>query len=374
MRLRLKILLPVLSSLPFTLGGCSGDDTAPASDGGVEAGADAAVEAARGDSSTADTSVPQVDTGVVDAITADTSTSPESAADSAVPGSDAADAGDAAEAAPLDAGDAGDAARVDAGDAARPDADASAELTFIRFAALSPDSTAVDFCLQQRVPAGGDSPPWMGPLGRANGLTSGLSYPQVSGYIAVPADSYDVRAVGAGATDCLTAFDGSSRYSGLPRLNPGEYTSIVFSGTLGQDGGPGLDMQGYRDDHEAAPGQAELRIIHASPGTPNVDVGLSTGESFSPLTTYLSYLAFSRGADFDFNGYLLTAPISNQTLSVKSSTDRTDVLTIPGFALPAGSVRTAFAIGIQGSSSAPVQVLVCDDLSTGAATSCTRLP
>lgn len=360
MRVGPTCFLPVLCSLPLALGGCGGDDNnGQATDGGVEAAPDGSREGSIGN----DASLSN-DAGL-DAATADTSL-----------GADAdADAGDAA------TGEAGDAADgrasdggsgLEGGDAAL--VDAAAETTFVRFAALSPNAPAVDFCLQQRVATGGEPLPWLGPMRRTSGMTSGFSYPQVGGYQGLPPEAYDVRIVGAGAVNCDTPLPGSAPFTGLPRLNAGEHTTIVLAGNNGADATPGLDMQGYRDDDAPTPGRAELRIIHAAPGTAAVDVGLSTGESFTALTTYLSYLSFSRGADFDFNGYLLTTPISGQTMTLKASSNGAPLLTVPGFALPADSIRTAFAIGKEGSASTPLQILLCDDLSAGPTTNCTRLP
>lgn len=373
---RSSLFLAISTIQVVSLAGCGDDEVPPAAppDAGVDA--EGGVEAGPADVSAPSPDAPATHDAQADVVQADISV-PADAAETGV----IADVGASTDA---DAGaDAADAMiAADGGDASVTDAlleAASAELpAFVRFAALSPDAPAVDFCVRPRAAPGSADRPWQGPLIGALGAPSGLAYPQLTGYIPLAADTYDIRVLTASQTATCDAqlLSGTYVYSDVPRLAPGSSVTLVLAGHApGSDAQRGLDLQAFQDEQTAPPGQAELRIIHASPDAPSVNVGFGTGESFVPLASYLSYLGFARGGPFDFNGYLLTPPISGQTLELRDTSNQTELLIVNGFSLPADSVTTVFAIGVPGSTSTPLKLLNCDDLSaSGLMTYCTRLP
>jgi hypothetical protein len=234
----------------------------------------------------------------------------------------------------------------------------------LRIAHLSPDTPAVDVCL---APAGSQA---FGqtPLLRGLGVT-GLSYPQVTAYVDVPAARYDVRVVHASTGSCATAAipdttglavtaDLTATVAAIGDLEP--------AGAAAHD--PALRLAVFADTAAVAADKIELRFIHASPGTPAVDVGLGTGAGFQPLFT---------GVGFGDRGHLEAGPLPAATVTARVSGTTTDALSIAHVGLAAGSITTAFAIGGKtGLATNPLRVLLCQDNRPGSGllTSCTIAP
>lgn len=221
----------------------------------------------------------------------------------------------------------------------------------VRVAHLSPDAPPVDFCI---APAGTGQ--FAGPVLGGAGAPLGISYGNVTKYLDVAATRYDVRLVAPGAADCGRAL--VPDVTDLPALPDGASATIAATGKLDHDGtGEAFALRAYIDDDAVAAGQAKLRFIHASPGTPPVDVGLGGGALFTPVFANIPY----GGALADNNGYVTTGPIAGAEISARVSGTLADVLSITPASLPAGAIATAFAIGQVGSAKAPLGVLLCVD-------------
>jgi hypothetical protein len=248
------------------------------------------------------------------------------------------------------AGTAGDGGVRDAS----TDGDASTPITNLRFAHLSPGAPAVDFCLAVH-----GTTVFTGPLLGDQGLITGLPYAAVTRYLTVNAAQYDVRIVAAGATSCATSLGGLPDQTNLPALAVNGATTIAAIGELapGDGGGQPFGLKAYVDDTTVATGNAKLRFIHASSGTPAVDVGTSGGVLFTPV---FSNIAFGNTAAAT-NGYVQTAPLTNAELSVRANGTTTDVLAAEGTTLASGTIATAFAIGKTGNITTPLRVLLCAD-------------
>jgi hypothetical protein len=217
----------------------------------------------------------------------------------------------------------------------------------VRVAHLSPGAPAVDFCL---APHGTAS--FTGPILAGAGRATGLSYGTVTRYFDVEAARYDVRLVAPGATDCKQPLANLDDFTRLPELADGASATIAAEGTLGGQGDAAFTLRAYADDDEVAAGKARLRLIHASPGTPAVDVGSGGGALFAPVFTSIAFGAA---------GTVEIAPLAGVELSARAHGATQDVLSIEGAALPAGAIATAFAIGQLSSSDAPLRVLLCLD-------------
>jgi hypothetical protein len=220
----------------------------------------------------------------------------------------------------------------------------------LRIAHLAPDAPAVDVCL---APSG--SARFSGPVLEGAGGASGLAYGQATRYLDVAAGQWDVRVVAASAADCATPIvpDTTGVTLAAARAITVAATGLVAPGA----GQPGFALVPLEDVTQVAPDRARVRFVHASPGTPAVDVGTGSGASFTPVFTAVTF----PGIDADLPaGYFDTAPLTGVTLSARATGTTADALVVPGVTLPAGTVATVFAVGLLGGAP-PLSVLVCAD-------------
>ncbi len=222
----------------------------------------------------------------------------------------------------------------------------------VRVAHLSPDAPPVDFCLS---PAG--TRDFAGPVLKSLGAADGISYANVTAYVDVKPIQYDVRIVAPNADDCATSLGGLPDFTKLPALPEGATATIAALGHVNAGGDLGFRLAAYIDDTEVTFGKAKLRFLHASPGTPPVDVGLGGGVLFAPVFPNIPY---GSGLPTN-NGYLETAPLAHREISARASGTTTDVISVKPADLPAGAIATAFAIGELTNPSRPLDVLVCVD-------------
>jgi len=289
------------------------------------------------------------------------------------------------------------------------DAEAGAAVAYVRVANLAPGIAAFDICVRARTVAldgGGDAAAeaatdsattdaaldaaldgatdaaasgFTGPFLKKAGVPTGLAYSQVTSYLPIAPGAYDIRTVAANAADCETALAGTTDSVVVTAATSGSYSTFAAIGLTTPQTVPAYEVKGYADDHTVTAGQTKLRFIHASPGTPNLDLGLSTGESFISLFTNVAYSEAGAGiaadAGVDTNGYLAGPPITSQTLVLRATGDPADVLTA-GLTLPAGAIASTFAIGVVASVTTPVKLLICQDLDTSKAplSNCTVKP
>jgi hypothetical protein len=236
----------------------------------------------------------------------------------------------------------------------------------LRIAHLSPDAPSVDVCL-----AAAGSGQFSGPVLESVGGASGLAYGQATRYLDVDAGSYDVRIVAATATNCATPVVPDTTGVTLPA---GATLTVAATGLAAPASGqPGFALTPLVDETSVAAGRAKVRFVHASPGTPAVDVGAGSGSSFTPLFTSVPF----REVDTDAgpNGYLDTAPLANATVSARATGTTTDALVLSGVNLPAETIATVFAVGLLGGAP-PLSALVCadDTTATSLLSTCAVLP
>ena len=258
----------------------------------------------------------------------------------------------------LDSGSPADSGNpIDSGtpvDSGKPDGGVSTAK--VRVAHLSPDAPAVDFCL---APHGTTT--FIGPVLKGAGAAGGLSFGQVTKYIDVPAIQYDVRIVAPNAASCATSLANLPDVTNLPALGAGIAVTLAAEGELAQGTTSPFGIKPYVDATAVAAGKAKLRFVHASPGTPAVDVGVGGGVLFTGIYTNVAFGAIGSGAPLDAQGYLETAPIVGAEVSARANGTMVDVLAIKPTDLPAGAIATAFAFGKIGDANKPLKVLLCVD-------------
>jgi hypothetical protein len=249
---------------------------------------------------------------------------------------------------------------------ASTDGDGSATMANLRVAHLSPGAPAIDFCLAVH-----GTTVFNGPVLAGQAVLTGLPYAAVTKYQTVAAGQYDVRLVAAGATSCATSLGGLADQTNLPVIAANSAVTIAAVGELspGDGGGQPFGLRAFVDDTSVATGNAKLRFVHASSGTPSVDVGTGGGVLLNPL---FNDIAFGMAASAT-NGYIQTPPLANVEVSARVHGTTSDVLSIPNTELASGAIATAFAIGKTGSIVTPLRVLLCLDngVSVGALTPCT---
>lgn len=239
----------------------------------------------------------------------------------------------------------------------------------VRVAHLSPDAPAVDFCI---APAGTQA--FAGPVLAGAGAPLGISYANVTRYLDVEAIRYDVRLVSPGAADCSRAL--LPDVTDLPELPAGASATIAATGKLEHDGtGEPFAVRAYLDDASVAAGQAKLRFVHASPGTPAVDVGLGVGHGFQRVFAGVSFGGIGTNAPLDALGFVEASPFT-APVTARLAGSTADALTVPSVTLAVDQIATAFAIGNKtGQTANPLRVLLCSDrASAGLLTACVTAP
>ena len=222
----------------------------------------------------------------------------------------------------------------------------------VRVAHLSPDAPNVDFCVAPHGTAD-----FTGPLLTINGHLTGLPYGNVTKYFDLDSDQYDVRLVAPGAADCTTALGGLPDFTNLPPLEPEVSATIGAEGLVAFGSTTPFTLKAYLDDTTVDANKAKLRFIHASPGTPAVDIGLGGGALFSSVFSDISYGNAAAAA----NGYVTTDALAGAEISARAHGALQDALAIKPAALPAGAIATAYAIGMIGNATTPLRVLLCTD-------------
>ncbi len=220
----------------------------------------------------------------------------------------------------------------------------------VRVAHLSPDAPSVDFCL---APHGTTT--FAGPILAGAGGTTGLAYGTVTKYLPVAAEQYDVRLVAPGAASCASPLGGLADFTDLPALPEGGAVTIAAEGRVAFGAATPIHLAAYIDDTEVDAASAKLRFVHASPGTPAVDVGVGGGALFSAVFSNIAYGATATQA------YATTPPLAGVEISARAHGATTDALSIRPAVLPAGAIATAFAIGELDNTTTPLRVLLCDD-------------
>jgi hypothetical protein len=155
---------------------------------------------------------------------------------------------------------------------------------------------------------------------------SGLAFGEASGWVALPAGDHQVQVTAAGAAPETAVIDAEVT------LEAGAAYEVAATGLLA-DIAPqifqvDLGMLGTDDDP-----MARIRVIHASPDAPAVDVAAAGGD------VLIENLAFPEASDY------LTVPAGSYDLEVRPAGTTDVVLDLPGVALEAGTVYSVYAIG-----------------------------
>jgi len=211
----------------------------------------------------------------------------------------------------------------------------------LRVAHASPNVPAVDVFL--KAPGEANSV--------ANRALSNVTFPQDSGFLNVPAGTYDASVALAGSLSGVLNLNGAA-------LARGSSTSVIAIGLLNGTGPQALRLATYADDRTPVAGQAKVRVLHLSPDAPAVDIVVLNGGVIAarPVTN----LSFPNATATS-----LTLAPGTYTLGV-TPTGATTVVASQNFTLAAGNVVTVAAVGCLSTTGAcaggqPFQFKTLDD-------------
>lgn len=242
----------------------------------------------------------------------------------------------------------------------------------VRFGNLVPSDAVVDVCIRS---SGGD---YGRPLLRGGGTAcaSGFKYTEVTAPFAVKSGKIDVKVIAAGQTCKATAI---SETKGLD-VPAGSTVTLL---RMGNSKTPETVKALPESTSPAPSGNAKLRLIHASPGSPTLDWGIAdTGRlpvdislalvssmAYGQSTTKDSKLNFGKVDGF---GYI-ELPGTKLNMAAAPTGQKRALMVTELKGTEGG--RTIIAIGDPLQPFFPVRALVCQDLEvTGLKTNCTVSP
>ncbi len=177
----------------------------------------------------------------------------------------------------------------------------------VRAMHLSPDAPDVDVLVNGEV------------------VLSEFAFRDVSDYLTVLAGSYTVAVAAAGSTTAVDELDAD--------LEAGAAYSVLATGLLGGDGDQSFALRPIVDETVADPENALLRVIHASPDAPAVDV-LANGDVVDGLTN----VPFFTVSDY------LSLPGGTYDFAVNVAGTDTTALDLSGTELENGKIYTVIAV------------------------------
>lgn len=151
----------------------------------------------------------------------------------------------------------------------------------------------------------------------------GLAFPNGTDYVELPAGEHQVQVTPAGSTPDEAVIDAPVTVEG------GAAYTIAAVGLVAEI--QPLVLQDNLSEPEM--GKAHVRIVHASPDAPAVDVAVSGGP------VLFENLAFPTGSDY------LPVDAGTYDLEVRPTGTEDVALAVPGFVATAGDVYTIFAVG-----------------------------
>ncbi|WP_270182616.1 DUF4397 domain-containing protein [Alkalihalobacillus sp. CinArs1] len=155
-------------------------------------------------------------------------------------------------------------------------------------------------------------------------VVEGAEYKQATDYMALPAGDHKIEVFPAGENG-----EGDPVIIQNVTLEEGMKYSAAAVGKL-----DGISLWALGDDAKASEGKAKVRVVHASPDAPNVDVAVKDGD------VLFSDVAFKSTSDY--------AEVDPMTvdLEVRPAGSEDVVLEIPGVELKEGYVYSVYAIGL----------------------------
>ena len=171
---------------------------------------------------------------------------------------------------------------------------------------------------------------------------SNLAFKEATDWTPLPAGTYAVKVTAAGGTDAVIE-------ASLP-LESGKYYTVLATGKLAD-----ISAKVLVDDLSTlAPGKARLRVVHASPDAPAVDVAVKGGP------VLVSNLSYPNSTDY------LTVDKMTVDVEIRAAGTETVALAVPGFALEEGKSYSVYALGLLNGAPALTVLPTADNAVTSA--------
>ncbi len=165
---------------------------------------------------------------------------------------------------------------------------------------------------------------------------SNLAFNDATDYIALPAGDYDIAVTPTGGTAADAVIEATLT------LAAGKDYTVAAVGQVAE-----IEPLVLEDNNTApAAGKAHIRVVHASPDAPAVDVAVAGGP------VLIENLAFPAASDY------LPVDAGTYDLDVRPTGTETVAIDINGFMAEDGTVYTVFATGLAGDGSLGVLPLV----------------
>jgi hypothetical protein len=153
-----------------------------------------------------------------------------------------------------------------------------------------------------------------------------LPFGETSGWVAVPAGEHQVQVTAAGAELETAVIDANVT------LEEGAAYEVAATGLLAEIE-PQVNQVNLSDVGTEDEPMARVRVVHASPDAPAVDVAVKGGD------VLIENLAFPEASDY------LSVPAGSYDLEVRPTGTSDVALDLPGVSFDAGMVYTIYAIG-----------------------------
>ena len=153
---------------------------------------------------------------------------------------------------------------------------------------------------------------------------TGLAFGEFSGWVALPAGEHQIQVTAEGAALDTAVIDA------MVTIEAGAAYHIAATGLLAE-----IAPQVYQTNLSMLMDEtARIRVIHASPDAPGVDIAVTGGD------VLIENLEFPNASDF------LEVPAGSYDLEVRPTGTEDVALALPGVALEAGMVYDVFATGL----------------------------
>lgn len=167
-------------------------------------------------------------------------------------------------------------------------------------------------------------------------VLTNVAFPAISDYLSVPAGAHSIAVAPAGAGEAAAVINAN------PTLEAGMAYTVAAVGEVAN-----IKAQIYNDNLSApAAGKAHVRVIHASPDAPAVDVKVAGGP------TLISALAFPNASEY------LPVDATSYNLQVTPAGASDVVIDLPNTALTAGTIYDVVAVGAVANITAQVATFV----------------